>query len=105
MQGQSTEALSIENLEVRFLIFEIVPLERIGFNEPTKEVQSIASSLQQVGLESLNTLKKEGVLWFKIKDKQKFEQTARTITPPQHEDELPWLLTEFFEYLILLPTS
>src|SRR5579884_2679272 len=86
------EAKAIKDLDITFIIFEVVPLERLRINDPAKDIHSIMSVLQQSGLEPLTKLQTKETFWLSIRDRQQF-------------DELIWLLTEFFEYVILFPTS
>ncbi len=93
----------MEDLEYKLTIFEVVPFEQLGFSNPANDVQSIVLALQQVGLELVKNSNYKKVFWFIIRDKERFQLLTRAVLTP-NEDELFWLLTEFFEYLLLIPT-
>jgi hypothetical protein len=95
--------VSIKDLEAKFTLFEIVPLERLGFDNPAKSIQGLVSALEHCGLVLINSFDSQDILCFEIKDKMQFELLARKILT-EDEDELLWLLTDFFEYLLLFLT-
>jgi hypothetical protein len=85
-------------------LFEIVPLERLGLKEPANDIQYIVRTLEKSGLEIIDHHASRGTYLLFVKDRECFNQLITTALP-SNENELYWLLTEFYEYFLLQLTS
>jgi hypothetical protein len=87
------------------IIFEIVPLERLGLDSAQSAMGKTILALQSTGFEFIQQADRTAkAKWFGIRDKVQIRQLVRQVFPKQ-EDELVWLVTEFFQYLFILPTE
>lgn len=94
----------MKDLDIATLtLFEIVPTERLGLKEPANDIQYIVQALEKSGLELIDH-HASSAYQFALRDNECFKQLVAA-SLPEEEDELRWLLTNFFEYLLLLPTE
>jgi hypothetical protein len=85
-------------------LFEIVPLERLGLKEPENDIQRLVQALEKSGLEIIDYHASSGTYQFALNENSYFKQLVTTALPKE-ENELIWLLTDFFEYFFLQSTS
>jgi len=74
----------------KFVIFEIVPIERLKFNNTKKELSILLRTLESAGYNCVESSQCKYV--FRIKDKELVKDLATVLG----NSEYIWLVTDFF---------
>ncbi|MGE0827481.1 MAG: DUF4145 domain-containing protein [Candidatus Binatia bacterium] len=85
--------------------FEIIGLERLGFEPVPEQIEKITRALQKSGFNLIPPPNKSAAAkFFDIRDKSLAKQLAKQVFA-DWEEELVWLVTEFFQHLFIVTTK
>jgi len=95
----------METSDYTIVGFEIIGLERLGLDTVQNQIENITYALQQSGFNLiLQRSKSNNAKFFEIQDRSLVEQLAKQVFA-DWEEELVWLVTEFFHDLFILTTK
>lgn len=87
------------NDSYKFIIFEIVPVERLKINDIQKELPKLLKVFESAGYDCIESSQNKYV--FGIKNKELVKSFATFLG----DDEYIWLVTDFFETLLIMFTQ
>lgn len=87
------------NESYKFIIFEIVPIEQLKFNNIQKEFPTLLRTLESTGYNCVESSQNKYV--FRIEDKE----LVKGFTTVLGDSEYTWLVTDFFDALLIAHTQ